>query len=118
MTQPQVPTGSHHAVPRSGRGLVGSAGIYTLANIANNAIPFLLLPVLTRVLTPEEFGIVAIFTTLVTAFGAFTGLSAHGAVNVRLFDPQTRHARYVGTVLAILGSSTAVVLLVVMLAAP
>jgi O-antigen/teichoic acid export membrane protein len=118
MTQAQIPAGSHHAVARPGRGLVGSASIYTLANIANSAIPFLLLPVLTRVLTPEEFGIVAIFTTLVTAFGAFTGLSAHGAVNVRMFDPQTRHARYVGTVLAILGSSTAVVLLVVLLAAP
>lgn len=118
MTRQHAPTGSHQAVALPGRGLAGSTGIYTLANIANSTIPFLLLPVLTRVLTPEEFGVVAIFTTLVTAFGAFTGLSAHGAVNVRMFDPQTRHARYVGTVLAIVASSTTFMLLVVLLAAP
>ncbi|MEO7157243.1 MAG: oligosaccharide flippase family protein [Vicinamibacterales bacterium] len=104
--------------PGDRRGLVGNAATYTLANVANSAIPFLLLPVLTRVLSPEEFGLVTIFTTLMTAFGAFAGLSVHGAVNVRYFDVHTRHARYVGTALVILGSSTFAVLVVVFLAAP
>ena len=49
--------------PVSWRGLVGNAAIYTLANVTNSAIPFLLLPVLTRVLSPEEYGLVTIFAT-------------------------------------------------------
>jgi O-antigen/teichoic acid export membrane protein len=100
-----------------GRRLLGNAAVYTVANIANSAIPFLLLPVLTRILSPGEYGLVTIFTTLVTLFGAFTGLSVHGAVNVRYFDAGTRHARYVGSTLAILAASTSLALLVVLLGA-
>lgn len=100
------------------RKLLGDAAIYTLANVANSAIPFLLLPLLTRVLSPAEYGIVAIFATLVAAFGAFSGLSVHGAVNVRFFDAATNHARYVGTAFAILAGSTFAVLVAVMAVAP
>jgi len=102
----------------SRHGLLGNAAIYTLANAANSAIPLLLLPVLTRLLSPEEYGVLAIFTVLVTAFRALTGLSVHGAVNVRFFDAQIEHPRYVGTALAILAGSTLVVLLFVLLATP
>jgi O-antigen/teichoic acid export membrane protein len=101
----------------SGR-LAGDAAIYTLANVANSAIPFLLLPLLTRVLTPAEFGAVAIFTTLVTAFAGVAGLSVHGAVNVRYFQPHDDHPRYVGTGLAIVGAATSATLALVLLSAP
>lgn len=101
-----------------GRRLAGDAAIYTVANIANSAIPFLLLPLLTRVLSPEEYGLVALFTTLATAFTAFAGLSVHGAVNVRYFVPGTVHPRYVGTAFAVLGVSSFALLAAVLLAAP
>lgn len=74
--------------------------------MANSAIPFLLLPLLTRVLTPGEFGLVVIFSTLVTAFAGLAGLSAHGAVSVRYFEPHGDHPRYVGTTLAIMSATT------------
>ncbi len=92
--------------------------IYTVANVLNSAIPFLLLPVLTRLLTPEQYGIVAIFAVLTSVFGAFAGLSVHGAVNVRYFDNHINHGRYVATALAILACSASVVLIVVLLASP
>lgn len=66
--------------------LIGAASVYFGANIFNAAIPFLLLPVLTRVLTPAEYGTVAMFLVLVSLFGSFTGLSVHGAVGVRYFQ--------------------------------
>ncbi|MEW9902613.1 lipopolysaccharide biosynthesis protein [Pseudomonas putida] len=97
--------------------LLNSAATYTLANVINSAIPFLLLPVLTRVLAPAEYGMVAMFTTVIGLFSAFTGLSLHGAVSVRYFDSETDHPRFVGACLSILAISTTLVLMAVWLMA-
>lgn len=97
--------------------LVNSTATYTLANVINSAIPFLLLPVLTRVLAPAEYGVVTMFATVVSVLTAFTGLSIHGAVSVRHFDADTDHPRFVGTCLGLLAVSTSLVLLVVWLMA-
>lgn len=94
--------------------LLGKAGIFLFANIINAAIPFLLLPVLTRVLTPTDYGVVAMFSIMVSIFGALTGLSVHGAVGVRYFElDRIALARYIGSCIAILGVTTALVLLIV-----
>jgi O-antigen/teichoic acid export membrane protein len=95
----------------SSRVLAGRAAVYTTANLANSAIPFLLLPLLTRVLSPGDYGLVAVFSTTVTVLGALTGLSVHGAVSVRFADASVDMARYTGTVLCLLGASTTVVIL-------
>lgn len=62
------------------------AAVYTLSNVASAAVPFLLLPALTRAMGPEEYGQVAMFATLVTIASAVVGLSVHGSASVRLFD--------------------------------
>ena len=94
--------------------LLGDTFIYTGANILNAGIPFLLLPVLTRVLSPADYGIVAMFGIVVSIMGAFTGLSVHGAVGVRYFQlDRERMPLYVGACLAILAVSSAAVLCVV-----
>lgn len=112
--EPVLTAETSRQVPSGTRKLVSNAAIYTVANILNSAIPFLLLPVLTRLLTPEQYGMVAIFGVLTSTFGAFAGLSVHGAVNVRYFDAEVDLPRYVVTALAILASSAAVVLGVVL----
>ncbi|KPA96679.1 lipopolysaccharide biosynthesis protein [Pseudomonas asplenii] len=95
------------------RKLFGSVVSYASANVINSAIPFFLLPVLTRVLSPGEYGIVAMLTTVMSVLSAFTGLSLHGAVSVRYFDRETNHPRFLGTSLAVLSGSTLLTLLVV-----
>ncbi|WLH02848.1 oligosaccharide flippase family protein [Pseudomonas beijingensis] len=96
------------------RKLFGNAGIFLAANIVNAGIPFLLLPFLTRVLTPADYGVVAMFGVMVSLFGAFTGLSVHGAVAARYFElDKLSLARYVGGCLIILAVSTIAVFLVV-----
>ncbi len=101
-----------------GRSITINAAIYTFANVASSAVPFLMLPLLTRVLTPEEYGIVSMYSTLLVALGAIAGLSVHGAVSVRMFDRDTNHSQYIGTVLQILALSLSLVLAVVLLFAP
>lgn len=93
------------------KGLMRSASIYTGSNILTSAIPFLLLPILTRVLTPADYGIVAMFGIMVSIFAAFTGLGALGAIEVRYFEQERIDLpRYVAGCLLILSVSTILVL--------
>lgn len=94
--------------------LFGNAAIYLGANILNAGIPFLLLPILTRVLTPADYGTVAMFGVVLSVLGAFTGLSVHGAVGVRYFQMERKElAEYVGACVGILVISTSVLFLLV-----
>lgn len=96
--------------------LTSSALIYTFANALNAAIPFFLLPVLTRALTPAEYGTIAMFGVVVSLLAAFTGLSVHGAVGIRYFEQDKFDLpTYVATCLMILGISTTAVLAAVSL---
>lgn len=68
------------------RGLLRSGAIYGAANVLSAAVPFLLLPVLTRALTPQQYGEVISFYLLVSVCGALAGLGLHSAVGVRWLD--------------------------------
>lgn len=81
----------------------------------NATIPFLLLPILTRVLSPADYGRVGMLEALIACFAAFTGLSAHGAIGVRYFhDNRSTFTEYVGTCFYLLFGSTALVALFVL----
>ncbi|HIF9162897.1 TPA: oligosaccharide flippase family protein [Photobacterium damselae] len=66
--------------------LLKGAGVYLVSNILNAVIPFLLLPVLTRYLSPAEYGQIAMFQTLLAGIGTFIGLNAVGAANRKFYD--------------------------------
>lgn len=92
-------------------GLINSTVIYALSSLATSAIPFLLLPVLTRYLTPAEYGMVVMFTIYVSILSVFVGLSVQGAISVRFFDRERFNIQeYVSSCIFILLSSTAIVL--------
>jgi len=89
--------------------LAGSA-VYLFSNVLNAAIPFALLPVLTRYLTPEEYGEVAMFQTLLGALMAFIGLSLHGAAGRKFYDGNLGEndlKEFIGSCLQILAITTA-----------
>lgn len=97
--------------------LVSGSAIYLFSNILNAVIPFALLPVLTRYLSPAEYGEVAMFQMLLIVLGAFTGLSVHGAANRKYFDanPDAQEFRYfMGACLQVLMISSTIVLLVLL----
>ncbi|EOX1769616.1 lipopolysaccharide biosynthesis protein [Vibrio cholerae] len=87
--------------------------VYLLSNIINASIPFLLLPILTRVLSPTEYGQIAMFQTLVAGLAAFIGLNAVGAANRKYYDDDNNLyelSQYNGTCLHILLGSTLVII--------
>ncbi|MDQ0415654.1 flippase [Mesobacillus stamsii] len=93
--------------------LIRSVGIYTVASILNSAIPFLLLPILTRYLTPEDYGIVSMFGVLVSLITPFIGLNIQGAVQRVYFKREKINIKiYITNCIYILLCSTAVVSLI------
>jgi O-antigen/teichoic acid export membrane protein len=68
--------------------LLSGSAIYLLSNILAASIPFALLPILTRYLSPSEYGQVAIFQTLLAGLGAFLGLSVQGSANRKFYDAE------------------------------
>jgi O-antigen/teichoic acid export membrane protein len=87
--------------------------IYTLSSILSAATPFLLLPILTRYLEPEQYGQIAMFNIFTTALAAVIGLSVHGAANRRFFDEGVSNselARFNGNCFFILLASTSLAL--------
>lgn len=92
------------------RKLFETAGVYALSSVLSKALPFLLIPVFTRYLSPNDYGLSTMFITLWTFLGAFVGLSVHGAVSVRYFDQEHYDIpRYVDTCIWILLFSTTLV---------
>jgi O-antigen/teichoic acid export membrane protein len=97
--------------------LLGHAAIYTLSNFAVAGVPFLLLPVLTRVLDPAAYGLVAMFSLVVAFMSVGVGLNVHGAITVRCLDKSNFDMpTYVSTALGILVISTGLMLALVFIA--
>lgn len=89
-----------------------SGAIYVVANLLSAAIPFLLLPILTRALGPDEYGHIVGFALLVTLCLTLSGLNAHAALRVIWFrQPRDEMPSYVGAALLLALLSTAVVAL-------
>ncbi len=63
-----------------------SATIYVFSTLIKSSMPFLLLPILTRYLSQEEYGQIAMFQTLVIGLSCLIGFSVHNAANRKYFD--------------------------------
>lgn len=104
----------------SKKGLISGAFIYLFANIFNAAIPFLILPVLTRYLAPSEYGQVAMFQTLIAALSAFVGLNAMSAATRKFYDDieDDELRKFIGACLQILFVSAFLVFCVLYVLGP
>ncbi len=60
--------------------LVQDTGLYTIFNLIDRAIPFLLLPVVTRFLDPSEYGIYVTFQSLTLFIAPFVTMNADAAI--------------------------------------
>ena len=88
--------------------------IYAGSSVINQAIPFFLLPIMTRYLTPTDYGIVATFNVLLGVMVVFVGLSMHGVINVNFFKLNKNELKeYIGNVFSILFSNFLLVFIIV-----
>jgi len=81
--------------------LVLSVGSYTVVNIINKGIPFLLIPVLTHYLSPKDMGILTNIESLITVLIAFVGINVSTAVTRQYVKPDVIINNYVTTCLRV-----------------
>ena len=72
--------------------LLSGAKIYLISNICLAIIPFILLPILTRYLGPENYGKLAMFQALIVGLGAFVGLGVAGVLQRKYFDHNLKNS--------------------------
>jgi len=76
--------------------------IYLGSSILNKAIPFLLLPVFTKYLTPSEYGVLAIFQLVLTFYTAFIGMNSHANISKQFYKySKSQVAKLIGNILLI-----------------
>jgi O-antigen/teichoic acid export membrane protein len=68
------------------RTLAKQSLFYGAANGIEALVPFLLAPILTRMLDPTDYGIWVLFITYATFLRPFIGLSAQDAIRMRFYD--------------------------------
>ncbi|MFN4219607.1 MAG: oligosaccharide flippase family protein [bacterium] len=95
--------------------LFRASGVYVIGSFLNVSIPFLLLPILTRYLSPVDYGIISMFSLLLSVFGIFIGLSVHGAINRAYFEKEINFKEYVFNCILILVGSSILTLLISLL---
>lgn len=66
--------------------LLKNISVFTFFNLVNAGIPFLLLPILTTYLSPEDYGVVDIFNSLIMLFTPIVALSIVGSIDRYYFE--------------------------------
>jgi O-antigen/teichoic acid export membrane protein len=91
--------------------------IYAITNVISRAIPFFLLPILTRYLTPYDYGIVATFQVLSGIVVVFVGLNMYGAMAVNYFKLSKQELEvYIGNLFFILPVSFSLTICIIYIA--
>lgn len=96
--------------------LLRAAGTYGFFSIINRSIPFFLLPIFTRYLSPSDYGIIAVFNIMIMIVVPFIGVNTHGAFS-RAFFAQDRFetSTYTGTiVIFVLLNSIVITILIIL----
>jgi O-antigen/teichoic acid export membrane protein len=99
----------------SNKKLFKNAFIYTLTEVINKAVPFLLLPIMTSYLSPEDYGRVATYGAFTAIVAVFVHLSMMGAINVNYFKISKEQLKiYIANTLIIVSISSILAFLVIL----
>lgn len=66
--------------------LIRNTSLYVFSNILIALIPLAFLPVLTRFLTPSDYGLISLYQVVVVFLGAVFGFSVNGFCNIKFFE--------------------------------
>jgi len=72
--------------------LLKSTIIYTIGDIIGKGIPFILLPIVARYLTPSDYGILTNFGVVSQIFIAFCALNTYSALSVSFFEHKNNNS--------------------------
>ncbi len=87
--------------------------IYLSSSLISKAVPFLMLPILTKYLSPEDYGILSIFAIFVSIYVAFVGMMMQNNISKNYFMLEKPELSInIGNIINILFFTTIIYLLV------
>lgn len=87
--------------------VVRNSFIYLGSSILNKMIPFLLLPILTKYLSPKEYGILSMYLIAITLYSAFIGMNMQINISKNFFKiSRDELSLYMGNIVIILSITT------------
>jgi O-antigen/teichoic acid export membrane protein len=94
--------------------LYKNALIYVLGNLATQSLPFLLLPVLTHFLTPEDYAIITTFNVVVGVLMIILGFNSAGLIGVEYYKcNKIQNNIYTSTYITLLIASSIIILIII-----
>ncbi len=81
-----------------GKSVIKNGSLYVFGNLFNKAIAFITVPIFTRLLTTEEYGIVNTYTSWVNLLAVVVGLSLGNSVRNAYVDIQDKLGEYISSI--------------------
>jgi O-antigen/teichoic acid export membrane protein len=95
------------------------SGTYFVTTFVNSAIPFLVLPILTRYMAPEQYANVALFSFYLALTNSLAGFSIPNVISKHFFDSDKKQvAGLIGSSIYILAIFTLAAIFLIILAYP
>jgi O-antigen/teichoic acid export membrane protein len=89
-----------------------NSAIYLGSSIVNKAIPFLLLPVMTKYLSTSQYGKMAIYLILISFYSAFIGMAINTSISKNYYNySKEKMAIHIGNIFIILFVSFSIFLI-------
>ena len=98
--------------------LLKSFSIYTIAQVLNAAIPFLLLPIMTKYLSPADYGIISMITTVCAFLTPFISFKLDTAIVRRYYYKDDNIAMYIGNCFRIVFYFLCIVTVIIVITRP
>ncbi len=99
--------------------LIRFSGGYFITTLVNQALPFLILPILTRFWSPEEYGTFVLFSLYLMLMNTLAGTSIPAVISKHFFDSERREvAELIGNSIVISALLSLVVLVLTVLVFP
>lgn len=83
--------------------IIKNSMIYLGSGILSRSLPFLLMPIMTKYLSPEEYGLMSVFFVIMTFYSAFIGMNIHANISKNFYKiPKEELSEYIGNMFYIL----------------
>ncbi|MBN1523566.1 MAG: oligosaccharide flippase family protein [Spirochaetales bacterium] len=76
---------------------IGHSKNYLIGEIFNNAIVFMTIPIFTRLLVPDDYGLLSVFTSLISIFSVIFGLNIHSSAARKYYEKDGEFKNFLGT---------------------
>ena len=68
---------------------------YLAGNFMVQGLAFVSIPILTRMLNPDDYGMIAVFTSMVAIFSILLGLNFHGSINRKYYEQDDSFGEFI-----------------------